>query len=118
MSELLADSAVQLQTTMPVLHSLALQQHLRLTGLLTEKTNQTAVLNSPRDPATAPNSASESSGPVESDASAAQAGPGTDGHASAAQPGCAAASSLSASQSVVCGAVRWQKRETSEIAFI
>ena len=35
MAKLLADSAAQLQTTMPVLHSLALQQHLRLTGLLT-----------------------------------------------------------------------------------
>ena len=43
MPELLADSAVQLQTTMPVLHSLALQQHLRLTGLLTEKTNQSTA---------------------------------------------------------------------------
>ena len=51
------------------------------------------MLHSPRHPATAANSASESSGPVESNAGAAQPGPSTkrerttDGHASAAQPG-------------------------------
>ena len=63
--------------------------------------SKTAVLHSPRHPATAANSASESSGPVESNASAAQPGPSTkrerstDGHASAAQPGFAAISSSS-----------------------
>ena len=60
------------------------------------------MLHSPRHPTTAANSASESSGPVESNAGAAQPGPSTkreratDGHASAAQLGSAAASSSSA----------------------
>ena len=75
------------------------------------------MLHSPRHPATAANSASESSGPVESNASAAQPGPSTkrqratDGHASAAQPGSAAASSSEAASSDVCSAVRGHKNK-------